>query len=246
MTLRARGEEPQLAFAKTGDKWGMTAPVTAAVESWQVDSVAMMLKDLSYKEKYVPEATGPRSLDATGLAKPRFSIKFEDSGKHQYTLLMGKRTPAGASYAQVAGDPSKTIYVLDSNPVERLDKDPSEFRSKDLADVAAEKATGVTVTQPRQKVVLAKSGGKWIMTRRWPRGQSATAVEDLLTQFQAIESGSVCNADADRCGLRVAAADLERNRDGDGSPPHHPPTGYDRTFCDGTGQRAGEDESDHD
>lgn len=186
-------DAPRLAFAKTGEKWALTQPLKASVNSWEVDSIAGTLKGLTYKEKYQPEATGRRSLEETGLAKPRYAISFADSSAKQYKLLFGKRTASGAIMARLDGDTKNTIYVLSDNPLDKLDKDVNEFRAKELFEITTDQATELTIKSHNQKVLLAKSSttpGKWLVQQPINSRANATAVEELLREFKGLKAES--------------------------------------------------------
>ncbi|MCL2647155.1 MAG: DUF4340 domain-containing protein [Phycisphaerales bacterium] len=150
----------QMTFAREGGEWGkwqLTHPMKAAAEDAKLDDIAHSLTDLSYKEKFEPTSTGPRSAVDTGTQSPRYLVTFTDEAGKQYTLGLGKRTVGGV-FATLNGE--KTIYVLAWNPLEELDKDPQALREKHLLDVPQENVRTLMVKHADQTVGLTKLPGR--------------------------------------------------------------------------------------
>jgi Domain of unknown function (DUF4340) len=175
----------QVAFSRNGSDWSLTFPVVAAAENYSVSSIADSLKTLTYKDKFDPEATGVHSPDNTGTDKPHNIVTFTDDANKEHTLALGKTTVGGV-YATLDG--GKTIYLLATNPAEKLDQDPMTFRNKTLKETPAEKITGLTIKHTDQTVSLAKTGDKWMIDAPVAARANATAVEDILGEMKNIRA----------------------------------------------------------
>ncbi|HVX86053.1 MAG TPA: DUF4340 domain-containing protein [Phycisphaerae bacterium] len=176
----------QVAFAKGADNiWRMTQPVDAPVDEYSVSPVTDDLKDLTYTDKFEPAASGPKSADATGTAKPRQVIKFTDDKGQEHTLFVGKRAVGGV-YATL--DSAKTIYLLDKDPAEPLDKDPQEFRSKLVKTVQTDDIQKLIVKHRDQTVTLAKSDGKWVITGPITSRANESVVDGIVNELKAIRA----------------------------------------------------------
>jgi hypothetical protein len=182
----------KISFAKTDGKWRLVKPRPALANTYTLDAIADDLKSLTYKQKYAPEPSGSKSLEFAGLAAPLYSIQFTDQAGHNYTLLLGKRTSTGSLLARIDGDKTQTIYMLAGNPVDRLDKDPDEFREKQLVDLPTDRVTSLTVRHPDQKVVLRKGtpAAKWLIEQPIPARANASAADDLLRDLRGLQAES--------------------------------------------------------
>lgn len=185
----ARDGEVQVSFTRNGEKWTMQQPVAGAgVENWQVQRVADMIKEATYAAKFEPEATGVKSLSATGLDNPRNVISFTDDAKKERKLSLGKRAGGGGVYAKLDG--ANTIYLIEENLLERLDKDPTEFRNKTVAEVPTEKVQTLTVQTREQKVTLKRLDGKWTITAPVPARVNTAVVDALLGELRFLRAES--------------------------------------------------------
>ncbi|HVS71050.1 MAG TPA: DUF4340 domain-containing protein [Phycisphaerae bacterium] len=176
----------QVAFAKGADNiWRMTQPVDAPVDEYSISPATDALKDLTYTDKFDPESSGPKSAEATGTGKPHQAIKFTDEKGDQHTLFVGKRAVGGV-YATL--DSSKTIYLLDKNPAETLDKDPQEFRSKLVKTVVTDNIQQLVVKHRDQTVTLQKSDGKWVITGPITARANESTVDGIVNELKAIRA----------------------------------------------------------
>ncbi len=175
----------QVAFEKAGDDWKMTAPINASVDSFSVGDIAGTIETLNYRRKFAPESTGDKSAEATGTDKPRNVVKFTDDLGKDHTIYFGKRSEDGY-FATVDGD--HTVYVLASNPIDALDKDPDSFRNKTIKQVEITKINRLEVKTPDSDVTLAKSGDKWMITSPISARANDVAVQDIVTAFGNIQA----------------------------------------------------------
>jgi hypothetical protein len=175
----------QVAFLHSGNDWSLTFPVTAPAVSYEVSGIVDTLKTLTYKDKFEPEATGIHSPESTGTDKPHNIITFTDDANKEHTLALGKTTVGGV-YATLDG--GNTIYLLASNPAEKLDQDPQTFRNKTLKETPAEKITGLTVKHADQTVSLIKSGDKWMIDAPVAARANTTAVEEIVNEMKDIHA----------------------------------------------------------
>src|SRR4051794_21067475 len=132
----------ELKFVRKGTDWTMTKPVSAPVEKFQLQGIADNLKGIAYRQKFEPEATGYRTAEATGTAKPERVVKFTDDAGKEYTLGFGKETIDGV-YVTLNG--AKTIYLVDKTTLDSLDKKPDLFRDKTISQSDLSRITAITI-----------------------------------------------------------------------------------------------------
>ncbi len=114
-------------------------------------------------------------------------VTFTDDTNKEHTLGLGKTT-VGGIYATLDG--GKTIYLLATNPLDNLDKDPQSFRNKTIKETPAEKITGITIKHPDQTVSLIKTGDKWMIDSPISSRVNATAVEDIVNEMKNIHASA--------------------------------------------------------
>ncbi len=187
-----------VSFAKVGDQWKITAPISANADNGQLNTIANNLKDIAYLQKYAAESTGNHSPETTGTANPHYRIKFSDSAGHENTLNLGKRGAEGI-YATLNGD--KTIYLLENNPLTNLDKDFDAFRNLEIKTVDTSRITGLALQSRDQNWTLTKSGEKWLISAPISGRANSTSVDELVRQFQAIRAQSFSTLSKKDCGL---------------------------------------------
>ncbi len=186
----SRGNAVAVAFQKEAEEWVMTAPVKSATAHYAVASLADTLTDLRFRDKFKPEASGRRSLEAVGLASPQASLKFTDTDGVERTLLIGKHSPTGGVYVRVGGDSSNTVYEVNpQNWYDQLDGDPAQFRSRELFTIDTEHVTALGIGHPDETVapvelVKSAASGKWVVQRPVSTRASAKAVANILEQLR--------------------------------------------------------------
>jgi len=219
----ARDNKTVAAFQKTADKWALTEPLKAPVETWQIDSVADALKTLSYRDKFAAEPSGLKSLEGTGVEPASAVVKFTDSDKVEHTLAVGKRTPVGTRYVRIDKDPD--VYEVDGSWFDKLDKDPAEFRSKDLLEIASDRITALTLETPKQTLQADKRDGKWTITKPITTRANTTVFDDMATALNSLRVESFTDITPDSAGLTPPVLTVTvQAKDKDATPSPAPAT----------------------
>lgn len=182
-------------FTKAGSEWRLRAPVDARADSTAVDGIVSRLNTLQMKSI---AAQQPSSLAEYGLDKPAATVQI-GSGSSQATLLIGKSSGEGELFAK---DQSKPMVVtIDSTLLDELDKEPGEFRQKDLFDARAFNSTHLEISRAGQTLAFEKTTvknkegqdeEKWRQTAPSAGDVDQTKLDNLLsTLTQARASGFV-------------------------------------------------------
>lgn len=146
--------ERTMRFTKAGSEWRLGEPVDARADSTAVDGIVSRLNTLQMKSIAAPE---PSSLAEYGLDKPAATVQI-GSGSSQATLLIGKPSGEGAVFAK---DASKAMVVtIDAALLDELEKDPGDFRQKDLFDARAFNATHLEIARGGQTLAFEKTTAK--------------------------------------------------------------------------------------
>src|SRR5262249_15347454 len=121
--------------------------------------------------------------EATGTAKPDRVVKFVDDEKQEYVLGFGKETVDGI-YATFNG--SKTIYLMDKQIVESLDKKPDDFRDKAMSKSDPSKIVGISVKTSEGTTTMEKTGEKWLITGPVSARANMPAVDAIVREMSNI------------------------------------------------------------
>ncbi|MFO0973048.1 MAG: DUF4340 domain-containing protein [Phycisphaerae bacterium] len=142
-----------------------------------VDSLVTKMADLSYTLSFKPGDADRPGDDLTGLDAPT-RVKATDATGKSWVLKLGRGLPTGRqAYAQREAD--DTIYIVQAELREWLDRDLIEFRDKRIADLALEDVTRIEVSGA-DPYVLAKSNDGWTVESPTRGRADKTAVENML------------------------------------------------------------------
>lgn len=192
-----RAGKTVLALARAGDKWMLEAPVQARTEDWRISSLARDIRDLTYRDKFEPDATGRRSLEDLGLKEPRAIVTLRGTGKDgnalEHTLLVGKRSPLETLFVRIQGDAANTVYEVPLDWWQRLDAPAEDLRAKQILDLDAGSVTAVTVAHPEENIPgvrVEKAGVNWDITQPIPTRANTQVIEDLVDQLRRLQATS--------------------------------------------------------
>ena len=219
----SRRKAVEVAFARADNHWDVTAPIHGLANE-QPGVFADQIRNLEYKDKFTPDSSGLRSLENMGLTDPHATLTFTDDEKKTTTLLLGKRTPAKTLFMRIEGDSSNTVYEVDVRWLDDLEKDPTDFRSKEFAGVTPADVTALTVGHANQAITLTKDGaaGTWSITKPVPTRANTTVITDVLEALREaqIESFSTLTADNPITGLASPVLTVAvTSRVGPAAPP---------------------------
>ena len=220
----AQDGDKQVAFEKSTAGWNLTYPTSAPANTFDIDPIADGLKTLSYKEKFEPEPTGVKSAESTGTDKPHNTIAFTDDGGKQHTLALGKAT-IGGIFATL--DSGKTIYLLANNPLDALQKDPSEFRNRTIKDSPAEKITALQIKRPNQTLSLTKTtDNKWLITAPISARANHATADELINEMKDIHAFGFSDLakNSPATGLNPPVLTVTANVEDSSTPPTPPTT----------------------
>jgi Domain of unknown function (DUF4340) len=141
-------------FVRPAGEWQIAAPVQARADFSAIDGLVSRLAGLQMKSIVdTPDA----DLKKYGLDKPAATVKF-GSGSSQATLVLGGKAAEGTIYVRDQSRPS--IFTVESNVLDELKKDPSEYRQKDLFDARSFNATRIEIVRAGQTHTFEKTKTK--------------------------------------------------------------------------------------
>ena len=141
-------------FVKPGGEWQIAEPVQARADFSAIEGIVSRLSGLQMKSIVdTPEADGKKY----GLEKPAATVKF-GTGSSQATLALGGPASEDTVYARDLSRP--VVFTVESNILDELKKDPSEYRQKDLFDARSFNANRVEIVRAGQTYAFEKTKGK--------------------------------------------------------------------------------------
>ena len=189
-----------MTLERAGGKWRMTQPVSAEAEAFEVDSLVRSVVDL--------QTQGTTDAQATGLDKPRYTIDFTTSDGTSHTLLVGEKTAVGDNLYVAKKDQGQT-QVVSADLLERLEKQPGDFRSKKLVEMSTGDVTSIEIDKPDGKIVLSKSGEDWKVTQPQNFPAEKSEVDNILFDLTGLRANEFVSENA---AAEATQFDLARPR----------------------------------
>lgn len=213
----------EIAFAKEGGDWKLTAPVVYPAENSVVENFFTTIRETKVERRMKKEEAG--QLSAYGLEGERGSqARLEVTlagGRALPAVVLGIATPVGyQAFARKEG--SDEVLVIPLLLQSSAKKEPLEVRRKSMFPGAD--STGIrrlSILKPDQKIELESRGeADWAMTSPVADSADAEAVRSLLDSMATIDAiGFYDGAAADRkaFGLEPGAGTLVHAEKADGS-----------------------------
>jgi hypothetical protein len=127
-------------LARADGEWRLTQPIVAPADYGEVNGLVSRL--MSAQMRTIEEAPG--ALTAYGLDRPSVSVRA-GSAEAPVVLHLGRESADETVYGRIEGRPE--IFTVDTTLRDALQRDPGEFRQKDLFDARAFNATRMEITR---------------------------------------------------------------------------------------------------
>lgn len=194
--ITARGATTRL--VRADGEWRLAQPLEAPADYNEVNGLISRL--MSAQMRSIEDA--PKGdLKAYGLAPAVVTVRAA-GGEAQVSLLLGRDTDDETTvYAKVENAPE--VFTVDASLLEALNRDPAEFRQKDLFDARAFNTTRIEITRAgattayektRVKDAGGKPGGK--ENERWRQVVPAEADVDGAKVDSLIFAATGARADS--------------------------------------------------
>jgi hypothetical protein len=154
--LEITSADQRLAFAKSGDRWGMTSPSAVRIDPAQVEGVIGRLQTLAMKSIAAPDAA-PADLAKYGLDRPAITATV-GAGSARAVLAIGTADSSGNFYARDLSRPM--VVTVEAAIAEELKKKPDEYRPKDVFEFRSFTATRIEVTRGTSTIAFEKTTAK--------------------------------------------------------------------------------------
>lgn len=206
-------------FERRGEHWWQTEPVEHAADGWSVRQLAVRALKLESVRSVRASAAGDSAQDLAevGLAPPLARVTFVErqrAGAEARTTVfeLGRRSLAGRAFARLAPTAPSDAYEVVEGVLHDfvVDRDPREFRSRDLFAGLAE-VDRVELASAGVSTVLRREGRSYrldgVVRTRADRERSEELVDALR---RARSAGFIVDrpAELSAYGLSPPAATL--------------------------------------
>jgi hypothetical protein len=200
---------------KESGAWQIVSPVAAKAAESELSAITNALGQLEII-RVIDE--NPANLADFGLATPRLDVEFKAEGKPAGHLLIGEKTPTGASlYAR--RDDQKRVILIAAYQESTLNRSTFELRDKTLIALARDKVLGLDLTSGGKVIKLAKKDNNWRITSpidaRADYGVSEGVLGRVETgQMKSIVAENAGPADLKKYGLDKPPITISVNLEG--------------------------------
>jgi len=171
--------EAKIELRKQDSKWVMDAPVKDRADDGAVaqllTSVDTLQKDTSLK----PE-TGKDQVRDLGLVKPNVTLQLLGQGTPP-AILFGKDTAIeGKQYIRLEN--SNEVYVVPKDLIGQVTKKADDFRSHQLADIAATQIIKANIKTAAGEIEMQKDHDHWHINKPIKARGDDAKIADLIAQ----------------------------------------------------------------
>jgi hypothetical protein len=178
---------------KTADKWQIVAPVAVPAADSDVMTVTSALGQLEIM-RVIDEK--PADLKEYGLAAPRIEVEFKSGGgKPSGRILIGDKTPTGASLYAKRNDEPRVFLIADYQETS-LNKSTFDLRDKAIIKIERDKVDSFELNLAGKSIQFAKDGSEWKLVKPIAARADFSAVDGLVGRVESAQMKSIVTSDA--------------------------------------------------
>lgn len=220
-------------FQKDNNHWEIKKPVDTLADSATIDGILDQISGAQPRQIIEPDKFTDANLKEWGLAPNAAERVVIHTPDKQYELLIGRKVAINDSvYARASGRKNEPVRVIPSTIKDALQKDLSDFRSRNVFDFEADKVTKVvtrvadTTASPGQQCEVDLKEGKWTLQMPLVARASDADVQALLGKILAVRAIDFITDDASNLtqyGLTSPTATLSVTIQADSPGAANPP-----------------------
>lgn len=169
-----------IVLSKENDNWIIEQPIQAPADQSAVDSLLSSIDSATRDRTLSIEEA--ESEAAYGLDQPRYELRVSASEEERILLIGGEDFTGSNVYTQLAEDPQ--VHLTSNSLATALDKEASDFRSKDILKFSRSDIDRIEVSQTEQRLVLERRDGQWYIQEPVQDRASDTTVSSLLSTLE--------------------------------------------------------------
>jgi len=174
--------EDKIELRRNGAQWDLTAPVKDRADSMVVNQLMTGLDMLKVDSSFNVEGKSDDKTSLKELGLEASSVRVKLSGKNAPAeILLGKDAAVeGKMYLRL--DSSKTVYVVNNDLRNQLQKKVDDFRDRKLLDIDAKQVAKFTVKSAAGEISMVKERGDWSLDKPLKARGDTQKITDLIAQ----------------------------------------------------------------
>ena len=164
--------------------WDLVLPPSVRADKFAVDGLLNQLRGLSMQSI---AAEDKKALATYGLNSPELRLELVGPSSTQ-TLLLGKKDKEGDRYFAV-NSALAPVFTLNSSFLTDFQKDPADFRSKDLFSYSSFDVKHVEITSPKgHSVFEQQKDNQWKQTEGGSKTIPSAKMDTLLSRLRDLRA----------------------------------------------------------
>jgi hypothetical protein len=166
--------------------WDLVLPPPVRADHFAVDGLLSQLRGLTMQSIAAEDKKGEA---AYGLGSPELRLQLTGHGGAQ-TLVLGKKDKAGDRYFAV-NSALEPVFTLNSTFLTEFQKDPTEFRSKDLFSYSNFDVKRVEVDSAKgHSAFELQKDNQWKQTEGGSKTAPSAKMDTLLTRLRDLRAST--------------------------------------------------------
>jgi len=166
--------------------WDLVLPPPVRADRFAVDGLISQLRGLTMQSIAAEDKKGQA---AYGLGSPELQLELTGPGGTQ-TLVLGKKDKEGDRYFAVNSALSP-VFTLNSTFLTEFQKDPADFRSKDLFSYSSFDAKRLEIDSPKgHSVFELQKDNQWKQTEGGSKTAPSAKMDTLLTHLRDLRAST--------------------------------------------------------
>jgi hypothetical protein len=193
LTIRASSADTST-LRKTGENWGLVAPVAAAADATTIDSILSSLASMEI-DRVIDE--NPSDLAPFGLEVPALEVRFTTAAGSSHRLSIGNTTPTNSGmYARVDDNPR--LLLVPAFLKASFDKTPFDLRNRRVLDVTRDTIDRVALAPRSGPVVeLRRTGTDWRLAAPVDTRADFSPADGLVSRVSTAQMSSIVKEGAE-------------------------------------------------
>jgi hypothetical protein len=203
--LKVKSESGDVtSLKKTSGTWQIVSPISAPAAESEIIGLTSALGQMEIV-RVIDEK--PNDLKEYGLETPRIEVDFKSGeGKPSGRILVGDKTPTGASLYARRNDEKRVFLIADFQD-SSLNKSTFTLRDKTLIKIDRDKVDGVEVDLSGKPIQFTKDGSDWKITKPIAAQADFSAVEGLVGRIETAQMKSIAADQASPADLKKYGLD---------------------------------------
>lgn len=180
--------------------WDLVLPPPVRADHFTVEGLVSQLRNLSMQSVIAEDKSRAGNY---GFSTPGLTVELKGATASQKLLLGRTDEKEGGRYFAM-NSALAPVFTLDASLLAQLDKQPADFRDKDLFSFSAFDVKRLEVETPGGRRALERQGDKWKQTAPAAKDEPRDKIDDLVGALRDLRAESF------PAGVSLAAVGLAK------------------------------------